>query len=384
MKRWQSWAASTSSSPRPPASPSAASSRPRPRISTRRSRPCSAAPSTRSARRSPTSSARGARWWRSARSPPGCRCRGSAAYTASKHGLVGFLDTVRLELDDGGSSVTLSMVNPGAVDTPLWNNLESSTGLLPPELPFPAVYSPDTVAEAVLSVIRHPRDELTAGGLARTQVLFYSLFGAAGKRAMRALARLEHTAGDRPAGDGRAARRRGRERPRAASAAVPASRSRRWAPGTGCCAPSGGAEMAADAVVIGAGPNGLVAANQLADRGWNVVVCEEQPEPGGAVRSGEVTEPGFIHDLYSAFYPLTLASRYIAPLRARALRAATGCSARGVVAHPHAGRPLRAALDGPGRDLRLARRLRPRRRRRLAATLRPLAQARARTWSARC
>ena len=42
--------------------------------------------------------------------------------------------------------------------------------------------------------------------------------------------------------------------------------------------------MHADAVVIGAGPNGLIAANHLADRGWKVVVCEEQPEPGGAVR----------------------------------------------------------------------------------------------------
>jgi len=127
---------------------------------------------------------------------------GMAAYTASKHGLVGFLDTVRVELEENGSSVTVSMVNPGAVDTPLWNDLESSTGLLPPEPPPPAVYSADAVAEAVLSVVRHPRDELTAGGLARAQVLFYSLFGAAGKRAMRALARLEHSAGDRPAGEG--------------------------------------------------------------------------------------------------------------------------------------------------------------------------------------
>ena len=39
----------------------------------------------------------------------------------------------------------------------------------------------------------------------------------------------------------------------------------------------------ADAVVIGAGPNGLVAANMLADAGWDVVVLEAQPEPGGAV-----------------------------------------------------------------------------------------------------
>jgi NAD(P)-dependent dehydrogenase (short-subunit alcohol dehydrogenase family)/uncharacterized protein YndB with AHSA1/START domain len=127
---------------------------------------------------------------------------GMSAYTASKHGLAGFLDTIRIELEEAGSSVTLSLVNPGAVDTPLWSNLESSTGLLPAEPPFPSVYSPESVAEAVLAVIRRPRDELTAGGLARAQILLYSAMGSAGKRAMRALARLEHTAGDRPAGEG--------------------------------------------------------------------------------------------------------------------------------------------------------------------------------------
>jgi len=127
---------------------------------------------------------------------------GMAAYTASKHGLVGFLDTLRIELEEGGSSVTISVVHPGAVDTPLWSNLESSTGLLPPEPPFPSVYSPESVAEAVLSTIRHPRDELVAGGLARAQVFFYSHFGTVAKKAMQALARLEHTAGDRPAGEG--------------------------------------------------------------------------------------------------------------------------------------------------------------------------------------
>ena len=63
-----------------------------------------------------------------------------------------------------------------------------------------------------------------------------------------------------------------------------------------------------DAVVIGAGPNGLVAANLLADAGWEVLVLEEQDVPGGAVKTAEVTEPGFRHDLFSAFYPLAVAS----------------------------------------------------------------------------
>jgi len=64
----------------------------------------------------------------------------------------------------------------------------------------------------------------------------------------------------------------------------------------------------ADAVVIGAGPNGLVAANVLADAGWDVVLCEAEDEPGGAVRSGEVVEPGFVHDRFSSFYPFATIS----------------------------------------------------------------------------
>jgi phytoene dehydrogenase-like protein len=63
-----------------------------------------------------------------------------------------------------------------------------------------------------------------------------------------------------------------------------------------------------DAIVIGAGHNGLVAANLLADRGWDVLVLEAEPEPGGAVRSAELSEPGFVHDVFSAFYPFTVAS----------------------------------------------------------------------------
>lgn len=63
-----------------------------------------------------------------------------------------------------------------------------------------------------------------------------------------------------------------------------------------------------DAVVVGGGHNGLVAANLLADAGWDVLVCEAADAPGGAVRSAEITAPGFTSDLYSAFYPLGAAS----------------------------------------------------------------------------
>ncbi|MER5975893.1 NAD(P)/FAD-dependent oxidoreductase [Streptomyces sp. NPDC001857] len=70
-----------------------------------------------------------------------------------------------------------------------------------------------------------------------------------------------------------------------------------------------------DAVVIGAGPNGLVAANLLADAGWSVEVLEEQPEPGGAVRHDRGVDPAFVNDLFSSFYPLAAASPVLSGLR---------------------------------------------------------------------
>jgi phytoene dehydrogenase-like protein len=69
-----------------------------------------------------------------------------------------------------------------------------------------------------------------------------------------------------------------------------------------------------DAIVIGSGPNGLTAAAYLARAGLSVLVLEAQDEPGGAVRTREVTLPGFKHDLGAAFFPFGQLSPALIPL----------------------------------------------------------------------
>ncbi|MGQ0826354.1 MAG: phytoene desaturase family protein [Actinomycetota bacterium] len=92
-----------------------------------------------------------------------------------------------------------------------------------------------------------------------------------------------------------------------------------------------------DAVVVGAGPNGLTAAALLAQRGRSVLVLEAAPHIGGGARTEELTLPGFAHDVCGAIHPLAAGSPAFAPL---------DLEARGVeAAHPI--RPLAHPLpDG--------------------------------------
>src|SRR5215468_6203808 len=65
-----------------------------------------------------------------------------------------------------------------------------------------------------------------------------------------------------------------------------------------------------DAVVVGAGPNGLAAAIVLAQAGLSVRVLEAADTVGGGVRSAELTLPGFVHDVCSAIHPLGVGSAF--------------------------------------------------------------------------
>jgi phytoene dehydrogenase-like protein len=78
-----------------------------------------------------------------------------------------------------------------------------------------------------------------------------------------------------------------------------------------------------DAVVIGSGHNGLVAAAYLARAGWSVEVLERNETPGGMVATEQLTAPGYRHDTFSSWHPLFHASAAWAELgdelRARGL-----------------------------------------------------------------
>lgn len=69
-----------------------------------------------------------------------------------------------------------------------------------------------------------------------------------------------------------------------------------------------------DAVVVGAGPNGLSAAIRMAQAGRSVLVLEANETVGGAARSAELTFPNFVHDAFSGVYPIGISSPFFRSL----------------------------------------------------------------------
>ncbi len=69
-----------------------------------------------------------------------------------------------------------------------------------------------------------------------------------------------------------------------------------------------------DAIVVGAGPNGLAAGIAIAQTGRSVLVVEGQDTVGGGARSAALTLPGFLHDVCSAVHPLAVGSPFFSTL----------------------------------------------------------------------
>ena len=90
---------------------------------------------------------------------------GFAAYAASKHALRSFIRSLRIELRTRGSRVRVVIVNPGAIDTPVWRSVTSATGRLP-RTP-PQGYSAEAIGDALVAVARRPRKEMVIGAEAK-------------------------------------------------------------------------------------------------------------------------------------------------------------------------------------------------------------------------
>ena len=70
-----------------------------------------------------------------------------------------------------------------------------------------------------------------------------------------------------------------------------------------------------DAVIVGSGINSLAAGALLAKGGWSVCVLERNEWLGGAIRTAEITEPGFVHEVFSSWHPLFAGSAAYAELK---------------------------------------------------------------------
>lgn len=83
-------------------------------------------------------------------------------YCASKHAVKGYTDALRMELEEEGAPISVTLIKPSAIDTPY---IQHAKNLLPVEpLNPPPVYSPDTVAQAILHCAEHSEREVFVGG----------------------------------------------------------------------------------------------------------------------------------------------------------------------------------------------------------------------------
>lgn len=96
------------------------------------------------------------------------------AYAASKHAVAAYVRALRMELAESGVPISVSLVKPSGVDTPIAQHAANHEGG-EAQIPPPA-YDPALVAEAILDCAEHPRREITVGGAGRLQVLGYAHF----------------------------------------------------------------------------------------------------------------------------------------------------------------------------------------------------------------
>ena len=105
-----------------------------------------------------------------------------SSYTAAKHALRGFLNTLQIEEREQRSGVRVAMVSPGPIDTPIYERATSGTGRRPAILPD--AYAPETVAAALVGATLAPRHERVVGAASKLVDLLYRGMRPAGERAL--------------------------------------------------------------------------------------------------------------------------------------------------------------------------------------------------------
>jgi hypothetical protein len=84
------------------------------------------------------------------------------AYSASKHAVKGFTDALRVELEEEGAPISVTLIKPSSIDTPYFQHAKNYMEV-EPKPPAP-VYAPEVVANAILRAAEHPIRDITIGG----------------------------------------------------------------------------------------------------------------------------------------------------------------------------------------------------------------------------
>jgi NAD(P)-dependent dehydrogenase (short-subunit alcohol dehydrogenase family) len=83
-------------------------------------------------------------------------------YCAAKHALKGFTDALRMELQEQGLPIAVTLVKPASIDTPFFDKARTYLDTEPQ--PVPPVYAPEVVAEVIIEAAQRPIREVLAGG----------------------------------------------------------------------------------------------------------------------------------------------------------------------------------------------------------------------------
>ncbi|MCG6137571.1 MAG: SDR family oxidoreductase [Nostoc sp. LLA-1] len=96
-----------------------------------------------------------------------------SAYSAAKHGIEGFVEAMRVELQHEKIPVSVTSIKPAVINTPFWNNARTKLGVKPSGIP--PYYDPKLVADAILYAAEHPTRDLLVGDAAKVLDLLQRL-----------------------------------------------------------------------------------------------------------------------------------------------------------------------------------------------------------------